>query len=153
MPRISVRTEIYKGFKLEGRHGISTVYDPAGNFLQETQMAFDRLKQNIDQGLETGRWGHAGYAGNTIPKGIQNTKSAPFANGCSKAVEEINNKLAIAGVRVSNISGYVLSRIGGYEIIEGTGLYGGKFFAKGKGEVKPFPSKELAEEHAINSSR
>ena len=46
------------------------------------------------------------------------------------------------------ITGYVVTRIGGYSIIEGTGRWSGYWFARGHGELARFERREDAEMHA-----
>jgi len=70
-----------------------------------------------------------------------------FENGRAKAQSEIMNAYPVL-----NVYGSIVTRIGGYAIIEGIGPDGGFWFAKGHGELKKFKTRKLAEEHAQLSS-
>ena len=54
--------------------------------------------------------------------------------------------------KIQNISGYVVSRVGRYQIVEGSGKDGGYWFATGRGETVRFKTRKEAEEHAHLSS-
>ena len=65
-----------------------------------------------------------------------------FENGRLKAQQAIQNKM------VALNHGYIVSRIGGYKIIEGAGVDAGKWIAEGRGEKVTFKSRKDAEDHA-----
>jgi hypothetical protein len=73
--------------------------------------------------------------------------SVEFQNGRDRAIQEIQNKAEKIGMRVEN-HWYNYSRIGRYQILQGAGVNGGEWMAKGRGESKKFKTKEDAEEHA-----
>lgn len=65
---------------------------------------------------------------------------------------ELGRRDRMRQVVAMDASGYVVKRIGPYEIIEGTGPDGGDWFARGKGETKRFRSRADAEGHAEASA-
>lgn len=65
-----------------------------------------------------------------------------------KAREAAGKGKFVGDDKAMDASGYVVNRIGQYQIIEGSGPDGGFWFAKGRGENKSFKSRALAEEHA-----